>query len=761
MEKEYFAISGMSCAACSARVEKAALGVPGVEHAAVNLLKNSMELGYDGQPATVAAVCAAIEEAGYGASPRSAGAAAPAAASPGAGEEQSAAAAEQRRVFWRLVLSVAFTLPIFYLSMGHMLGWPLPAVLGSHEAVMTMGLAQFVLLLPVLALNRRFFINGFKTLLHGCPTMDTLIALGSAASTVYGVAALFRMSAALGAMQMEQAMEVGMDLYFESAAMILTLITLGKYFEARAKGRTTDAVTSLMDLAPKTAWRVAEDGSLEEVPAASLQEGDVVAVKAGQAVPVDGRVLEGSATLDESALTGESVPVEKGPGSSVTGATVSTSGYFTMVATRVGEDTTLAQIVRLVDEASSTKPPIQRIADKISSVFVPVVIGVSALVFAAWLLLGGGDLGLALKHAISVLVISCPCAMGLATPTAIMVGMGRGARQGILIKSAEALETAHSVGWVVLDKTGTVTTGKPQVASVVPAPGVEEGELLTLMLAVEAKSEHPLAQAVCAYARDRGAEQLAVQAFEQLPGRGLRARFAGEEVLAGNELLMTENGIELGAYAAQALEAAEQGATPLFFSYAGRLAGMAAVADAVKPSSAAAVAKLQGMGIRTLMLTGDNERTAQAVARQVGVDRVVAGVLPAQKEEAVRELAEQGPVVMVGDGVNDAPALARASIGIAIGAGTDVAMDSADMVLMRSDLMDVPSAIQLSRATLRNIKQNLFWALFYNVVCIPVAAGVLAPWGIELNPMIAAAAMSCSSLCVVSNALRLRTWRPK
>ncbi|MBS7407249.1 MAG: heavy metal translocating P-type ATPase, partial [Coriobacteriales bacterium] len=433
-------------------------------------------------------------------------------------------------------------------------------------------------------------------------------------------------------------------------------------------------------------------------------------------VPVDGRVLEGSATLDESALTGESVPVEKGPGSSVTGATVSTSGYFTMVATRVGEDTTLAQIVRLVDEASSTKPPIQRIADKISSVFVPVVIGVSALVFAAWLLLGGGDLGLALKHAISVLVISCPCAMGLATPTAIMVGMGRGARQGILIKSAEALETAHNVDWVVLDKTGTVTTGKPQVASVVPASGVEEGELLTLMLAVEAKSEHPLAQAACAYARDRGAEQLAVQAFEQLPGRGLRARFAGEEVLAGNELLMAENGIELGAYAAQALEAAEQGATPLFFAYAGRLAGMAAVADAVKPSSAAAVAKLQGMGIRTLMLTGDNERTAQAVARQVGVDRVVAGVLPAQKEEAVRELAEQGPVVMVGDGVNDAPALARASIGIAIGAGTDVAMDSADMVLMRSDLMDVPSAIQLSRATLRNIKQNLFWALFYNVV---------------------------------------------
>ncbi|MGN0072673.1 MAG: heavy metal translocating P-type ATPase [Coriobacteriales bacterium] len=761
MEKMSFDVSGMSCAACSARVEKAALGVEGVQAASVNLLKNSMELSYDGSPATVSAVCAAVEAAGYGARPRGAASPGQPAATSDAGPAPNATAAnEQKRMLWRLVLSIAFTLPLFYLSMGHMLGWPLPQVLGAHEAVMTRALAEFVLLLPVIALNRRFFTNGFKTLLHGCPTMDTLVALGSAASTVYGVAALFRMSAALGAMHMEEAVQAGMDLYFESAAMILTLISLGKYFEARAKGRTTDAVSSLMDLAPKTAWRVAEDGSVQELPVSSVQVGDVLEVKAGQAVPVDGRVLEGSAAVDESALTGESAPVDKAPGCEVTGATVSVSGYFTMVATRVGEETTLAQIVRLVDEASSTKPPIQRIADKISGVFVPVVIGIAVLVFVVWMVLSAGDVGLALKHAISVLVISCPCAMGLATPTAIMVGMGRGAKQGILIKSAEALEAAHAVEWVVFDKTGTITTGTPQVTGVQAAQGVEEGELLTLVRSVEAKSEHPLAKALCAYAEEKGAEQLAVQAFEQLPGRGLRARCAGQEVLAGNELLMRENSIELGTFAQQGQKAAEQGATPLFFAYAGALAGMAAVADAVKPSGAAAVAQLKAMGMHTLMLTGDNERTAQAVAAQVGVERVVAGVLPAQKEEAVRRLAAQGPVAMVGDGINDAPALARADIGIAIGAGTDVAMDSADMVLMRSDLMDVPAAIQLSRATLRTIKQNLFWALIYNVVCIPVAAGVLAPWGIGLDPMIAAAAMSCSSICVVTNALRLRTWKP-
>ncbi|MGN0078744.1 MAG: heavy metal translocating P-type ATPase [Coriobacteriales bacterium] len=759
MEKQSFDITGMSCAACSARVEKAALGVAGVEAAAVNLLKNSMELSYDGQPATVEAVCAAIEQAGYGARPRG-GQAPGGGAAPAAASGQVAAEAQRKLMLQRLVLSIAFTLPLFYLSMGHMLGWPLPQVLAGEGAVMTLGLAELILLLPVLALNRRFFFNGFKTLAHGTPTMDTLIALGAAASTLYGVAALFRMSVALGAGDMHTAHEAAMDLYFESAAMILTLISLGKYFEARAKGRTADAVTSLMDLAPKTAWLVGEDGQLEEVALERVQAGDVLAVKAGQSVPADGRVLEGAAAVDESALTGESVPVEKGPGAQVTGGTVSTSGYFTMLVEQVGEDTVLAQIVRLVDEATSGKPPIQRIADKISGIFVPAVIVVAAGVFALWLLISGGDVSRALNYAISVLVISCPCAMGLATPTAIMVGMGCGARQGILIKSAEALETAHGIEWVVLDKTGTVTEGRPRVSCVECAPGVEEEELLTVAAAIEAKSEHPLARAVCEHAQQRGIERLAVQGFEQLPGRGLRARFAGQELLAGNAALMEEHGIQLGALAQHAEELAENGATPLFFAYAGRAAGLIGAADAVKETSPAAVAKLHAMGIKTLMLTGDNERTAQRIAAQVGIDRVVAGVLPAQKEEQVRMLGEGACVAMVGDGVNDAPALARADVGIAIGAGTDVAIESASVVLMRSELTGVPAAIELSRATLRTIKQNLFWALVYNVVCIPVAAGVLAPWGIALSPMLAAAAMSCSSLCVVGNALRLRSWRP-
>ena len=589
--------------------------------------------------------------------------------------------------------------------------------------------------------------------------MDTLIALGSGASTLYGIAALYRMAAALGAGDTMAAHHASMDLYFESAAMILTLITLGKFFEARAKGKTTDAITSLMDLAPKTALLIADDGTESEIPVENVQVGDVLAVKAGQAVPVDGVVVSGNGTVDESAITGESVPAEKLPGDTVTGATVNTAGYFTMKAKRVGADTALAQIIALVDEATSTKAPIQRIADKISGVFVPLVVALAVIVLVVWLIIGG-SVSEAVNHAISVLVISCPCALGLATPTAIMVGTGRGAKNGILIKSAESLETAHDVQTVIFDKTGTITTGVPEVTDVLCAEGVEREELLQLVASVEAKSEHPLAQALCRYAAEQGISAMAVQQFTQISGGGLCARLAGEDVLAGNERLMEDQGIELGALADKGGALSQAGKTSLYFAYAGSLAGVIALADAVKPESAAAIAVLKQRGVRTMMLTGDNIATANAIAQLVGVDNVVAGVLPQEKEAYVRRAGEQGKVAMVGDGVNDAPALARADVGIAIGAGTDIAIESADIVLMNSSLTDVVNAFDLSRATLRNIKQNLFWALFYNVICIPVAAGVLVPLGITLNPMIAAAAMSCSSICVVSNALRLRNWKP-
>ena len=755
--KQTFDVTGMTCSACSGRVEGAANSVPGVEQAVVNLLKNSMDVEYDGEPATLKAISAAVEKAGYGAIPRMAGnAAAPvAAASP-----ENLAAKEAAQVKMRLTVSFCFTIPLFYLSMGHMFGWPLPRIFLGMQNLMTFALTQFLLLLPVIFVNFKFFRVGFKTLAHGSPTMDTLIALGSTASTLYGVAALYRIGIGLGAGDMTAAHAAGMDLYFESAAMILTLITLGKYFEARAKGRTTDAITSLMDLAPKTALLVGEDGAEVEVPVEQVQVGDVLAVRAGMGVPVDGVVLSGNGTIDESALTGESVPVEKGPGAQVVGATVNTSGYFTMQAKRVGADTALAQIISLVDDATSSKAPIQRIADKISGIFVPVVIVVALVVFAVWMLIAG-NLSDALNHAISVLVISCPCALGLATPTAIMVGTGRGAKSGILIKSAEILESAHDIKTVVLDKTGTITKGVPEVTDVIAAKGVEEEELLQLAVAIEAKSEHPLACAICDYAQQNGIKALAVQQFQQIPGGGLKARFAGEEVLAGNGRLMKDAGVDTGALASLEMDLASSGKTPLYFAYAGSLAGIMALADTVKPTSAAAIKSLREEGITTVMLTGDNEATAQAIAAQVGVDQVIAGVLPQEKEAHVRAFAQQGKVAMVGDGVNDAPALARADVGIAIGAGTDIAMESADIVLMNNGLEDVAGAIDLSRATLRNIKQNLFWALFYNVICIPVAAGVLSPLGITLNPMIAAAAMSCSSICVVSNALRLRNWKPK
>ncbi|MEF2594594.1 MAG: heavy metal translocating P-type ATPase [Eggerthellaceae bacterium] len=763
--KQTFDVTGMTCAACSARVEKASNKVEGVERATVNLLKNSMEVEYDGNPVTVVAICAAVEKAGYGASPRvedvsaataPAGGSAPLAS--GGNARQEAAAKEARQVRMRLIVSFVFTIPLFYLSMGHMFGWPLPAVFLGDENTLIFAFTQFLLLLPVIFVNFKFFRVGFTTLAHGGPNMDSLIALGSTASTVYGIAAIYRIGAALGTGDLSGAHAAAMDLYFESAAMILTLITLGKYFEARAKGKTTDAISKLMDLSPKTATRRRADGSEEEVPAEQVRPGDILVVKAGEGVPADGTVVEGEGTVDESVVTGESVPVEKTVGDPVTGATINRTGWFAMRAERVGADTALAGIIRLVDEATSSKAPIEKMADRISGVFVPVVIAIALVTFVVWLAIGG-TIAEAVNHAISVLVISCPCALGLATPTAIMVGTGRGATSGILVKSAEALETACAVKTVVFDKTGTITKGEPQVTDVV-AFGCKASELVGLALSLERKSEHPLAQAIVAYADAAGATVQDVEDFAQVPGGGIEGKVGVVACLAGNARMMDERGVDVSAAAESAARMADDGKTVLYFAHAGRLAGVIAVADVVKPTSAAAIAELGRMGIDTVMLTGDNERTAAAIQRQVGVGRVIAGVKPDGKERVIRDMAQQGRVAMVGDGINDAPALARADVGIAIGAGTDIAIESADIVLMHSDLADVPAAIGLSRATMRNIKQNLFWALFYNAICIPVAAGVLSGIGFNLNPMIAAAAMSLSSVCVVSNALRLRTWKP-
>lgn len=758
--RETFDIQGMICAACSARVQRAASDVPGVTEANVNLLKNSMELDFDGTDATAAAVVAAIEGAGYGALRRSAaGRGGASASAPAPGELARKAADEKLR---QLVVSLAFSVPLFYVAMGPMFGWPEVPGLDGMDNMMAAALTQLLLCVPILLVNRHYFVTGFKTLWHRAPNMDTLIALGSAASFAYSVVSLYRMAWAFGAMDMTAAHEAMHGLYLDSAGMILALIDLGKYFEARAKGKTCDAIAALMDLAPKTAT-VVRDGAEVSVPTEDVRAGERVIVRAGQSVPVDGVVLEGTASIDESAITGEPVPVEKGVGDRVTAATVSGRGWIVVEATAVGEDTTLAGIIRLVDEATSSKAPIERMADKIAGVFVPVVMAIAAVAFVAWMAISG-DFATALNHAISILVISCPCALGLATPTAIMVGTGRGAANGVLIKSAEALETACSVDYVVLDKTGTVTAGKPRVTDVELAADVTEADLVRVAAALERKSEHPLAEAVCAYADethpgvDAGAS---VEGFEQVAGGGLAGAVDGRRVLAGNVRLMEKSGVDLGAFAQRADALAAEAKTPLFFAVGGRVLGLVAVADPVKPTSAEAVSRLRALGAKTLLLTGDARLTAEAVARKVGVDEVVAGVLPSQKELRVRELQRAGHrVAMVGDGINDAPALARADVGIAIGAGTDVAIGSADVVLMRSDPADVALAMELSRATMRNIRQNLFWALFYNSICIPVAAGVLVPWGITLNPMIGAAAMGFSSVFVVGNALRLRTWKP-
>lgn len=761
--KQTFDITGMTCAACSARVGKAASGVPGVTEANVNLLKNSMELDYDGNPKTAQAVVAAIEEAGYGASPRQEASGAASRSSfvdPREGA-QKAIEAKKKQLIW----SIVFGVPLFYLAMGPMLGWPEVPGLAGMQGMMASAVTQLLLATCVLFVNRSYFVMGFKTLSHLSPNMDSLIAIGSAASYAYSLVGVYQMALALGAADLEGAHYAMMhSLYFDSAGTILVLITLGKYFEARAKGKTTSAISALMDLAPKTA-RVRRNGQEVEVATDEVRVGDIVVVRAGESVPVDGIIREGSASIDESAITGEPVPAEKGAGDRVTGATVSQRGWFAMEATAVGDDTALASIIRLVDEATSSKAPIERQADKIAGVFVPVVMAIAAVTFLGWIaVFAPGDFATAFNHAVSVLVISCPCALGLATPTAIMVGTERGAKVGILIKSAEALEGACDLDTVVLDKTGTITEGKPRVTDVRLAAGVDEVELARVAAALERKSEHPLAQAVCDYVDEThaGADKDVDSAgFEQVAGGGVRAQVDGAPAIAGNARLMASAGVDVSALAPQADELAAQAKTPLYFALGGRALGLLGVADVVKETSASAVARLRRMGVRTIMLTGDQAKTAKAVARQVGVDEVVAGVLPSQKEQKVRELQGQGhKVAMVGDGINDAPALARADVGIAIGAGTDVAISSADVVLMHSDPADVATAIELSHATMRDIRQNLFWALFYNAICIPVAMGVLSPLGVTLNPMVGAAAMGFSSVFVVSNALRLFAWKP-
>lgn len=851
--KQTFDVTGMTCAACSSRVEKTTNRVEGVRKANVNLLKNSMEVEFE-QDANVSlvtqAIEAAVDKAGYGAIPRNPDRGGTPTQLP-LGQEgnlhqessgfdlddqgrfvsssntqentvraSNIAEQERKAIFRRLIISLIFMVPLFYISMGHMFGWPLPSFFLGPENAMVWALTLFVLLIPILCVNFKFFRVGFRALIHASPNMDSLIALGSGASTLYGLYALFQMAFYAGHGNLEQVHGYAMNLYFESAAMILTLITLGKYFEARAKGKTTDSISQLMDLSPKQALRL-ENGVETLVEVRQVRVGDVLVVKAGEAIPVDGVVLEGQGSVNESVITGESLPVTKRAGSSVTGATLNTSGWFTMRAEHVGSDTVLAGIVRLVDEATSSKAPIEKLADKISGVFVPVVIGIALVTFIVWMALGA-EFPTALSYAISVLVISCPCALGLATPTALMVGTGRGAVNGILIKNAEALETAQGVKTVVLDKTGTITQGTPQVTElgIVGGSGItgesgvagssgtvgslgaagdlgatggsgargasklvefslQEGplsfdsvfsalsaeiqekiiHLLQVISALEKHSEHPLAKALMSLVEQSNVAIGEVKNFTQSAGEGVAGEVGGHWCLVGNARMMESHHITIDA--AWTEEVASEGKTVLYIAQDDVLLGYVAIADVVKPTSASAIKRLREMGIKTVMLTGDALLTAEAIHKQVGTDEVIAGVLPADKEKIVRNLSQKGKVAMVGDGINDAPALARADVGIAIGAGTDIALSSADVVLMHSDLLDVPAALDLSRATLRNIKQNLFWALFYNALCIPIAAGALAFIGFSLNPMIAAAAMSFSSVCVVTNALRLRRWKPK
>ncbi|MGN1004233.1 MAG: heavy metal translocating P-type ATPase [Oscillospiraceae bacterium] len=761
--KQKFIVTGMTCSACSAHVEKAVRKLPDVSNVAVDLLGGSMQVEYDETKLSPDGIIAAVTGAGYGASLPAAPGGAKTAAPPVAPMEE-----ELRNMKRRFVASLCFLLPLFYLAMGHMMGWPLPHWFHRPENALSVALIQFLLTVPIMVINQKYYRVGFKTLFKGAPNMDSLIALGSAAAVVYGVAALFQISSGLGALAygagnaaaaLAKVERWSMDLYFESAGMILTLITLGKYLETRSKGKTGQAIGRLLDLAPKTAT-VLRDGREVEVPVEEVAVGDLIVVRPGQSIPVDGTVTEGFSAVDESALTGESLPVEKGPGDRVLSASLNKSGSFTMQAAKVGKDTTLSQMIALVEEAAASKAPIAKLADRVAGVFVPTVMAIAVITAAVWLLTGHG-VEMALTSGVAVLVISCPCALGLATPVAIMVGTGKGAEHGVLFKSAEALETLHTVDTVVLDKTGTVTEGAPRVTDVVPCGDTTAEELLCVAAALEKPSEHPLAQAIVAEAEARAIPLPAVEGFEAVHGRGVTGTIQGAAFLAGNRAMLEERGIDASPLSGRAEALAEQGKTPLYFAQDDKLIGIIAVADTVKPTSRAAIARLRSLGLNVVMLTGDNRRTASFIAREVGVTDVVAEVLPADKERQVRLLQEQGKkVAMVGDGINDAPALARADVGLAIGAGADVAIESADVVLMKSDLTDAVTAVRLSKAVIRNIRQNLFWAFIYNIIGIPLAAGVFFPvLGWQLNPMFAAAAMSLSSVCVVSNALRLRFFK--
>lgn len=775
MAQDKFDVGGMTCAACQAHVDRAVSKLDGVQSVAVNLLAGSMMVDYDPAQVSPDDICTAVDRAGYSASPVSTGTEA---APNGSAQARSGAAhmesptkkleATASAMRTRLIISIIFLIPLFYIGMEHMLGWPLPSVFTDHTHSMTLALTELVLLIPIVYVNDAYFINGFKSLVHGVPTMDALIAVGATASIAWSLYAVFIMADQLAAGQVHEAMMTGMDnLYFESAGTILSLVTVGKYLETRSKSKTGGAIEALIDLAPKTATVVADDDTETAVDVDAILPGQVLRVRPGESIPVDGVVLEGASAVDESALTGESIPVEKTAGDTVNAATVNRTGSFTFRATRVGADTSLAKIIQLVEDANATKAPIARLADKVAGVFVPVVFVISAVTFAVWMALTG-SINEALTSAVAVLVISCPCALGLATPVAIMVGTGKGAEMGILFKSAEALENLRSVGTVVLDKTGTVTRGKPAVTDIVVAtrtdgsPAMSEKALLKLAAALERSSEHPLAEAIIAECEARGIVARMVEDFAAVPGRGVTAREGQNVIAAGNVRLMNELGAEVPAGLAE--QFAAEGKTPLFFAKNGELVGTIAVADEVKETSAEAIAALRSLGVDVRMLTGDNRVTAEAIARRVGLtsEQVIADVLPADKERHVRELQDAGgKVAMVGDGINDSPALARADVGLAIGTGADIAKEGAEVVLMRSDLMDVARAIELSRATIRNIKQDLFWALFYNGIGIPLAAGVFFPLtGWQLSPMFGAAAMSLSSVCVVSNALRLRTFKP-
>ena len=755
--KEKFDVTGMTCSACSSRVEKCVSKLEGIENVSVNLLTNSMQVEYNDTVLSESQIIDAVVKAGYGASPKQ--------------EHVQTVAAGKAKVMenpmekqiqnmkFRLIVSFVFLVPLMYVSMGHMVGLPLPGFLTGIENAVSFAFTQLLLCLPIIYVNRKYYIKGFQTLAHLAPNMDSLIAIGSTASLVYGIFAIYRMSYGLGSGNMEVVHLYYHDLYFESAAMILALITVGKYLETRSKGKTSEAITKLMDLAPKTAV-VERDGREQEIPVEQVVAGDVVIVRPGQNVPVDGFILEGSTSIDEAAITGESIPVHKQEGDTVIAATMNKTGFVKFKATRVGDDTTFSQIIRLVEEASSSKAPIAQIADKIAGVFVPVVMVIALVTAVVWLL-SGSTFEFALSCAISVLVISCPCALGLATPVAIMVGTGKGAEQGILIKSGEALETAHNLQSVVLDKTGTITQGRPVVTDI-HTEGWTKKEFLALAAGMEVKSEHPLAEAILDYAKKEGISPVQVDSFNSIPGKGLEVSVNGRRYYAGNERLMREKEISLDNCLKLLEVMADEGKTPLIFAEETQVLGVIAVADVVKPTSKEAIKELKDLGIEVVMLTGDNRRTAEAIRRQLDIDTVIAEVLPQDKERKISELQEAGKVVaMIGDGVNDAPALARADVGMAIGAGTDVAIESADVVLMKNDLKDAVTAIRLSKAVIRNIKQNLFWAFFYNTLGIPIAAGIFYPLlGLKLNPMIGAAAMSMSSIFVVSNALRLKWFQP-